>query len=178
METKTISKIQRALFVILALFLIWLLFAPKSSYGQSNCDPVKMFVGGFSIEANKKFPTVTSAYLGISGIYGKGTILDNFTATIGVRFDDAQSGYKVKPEETIVVMPVLTTMYRMRMKGPDSKVIHALAVGTSMNRHKYTQVDWRIYGAPTSRSFATVGGLIGWNTVVGPTIGFVVIGFF
>lgn len=177
MKTKTISKIKIALLALLVVFIIWLFSAPKS-FGQSNCDRDKMFVGGFSVEANKKFPTVTGAYLGISGIYGKGTPLDNFTATIGVRFDDAQSGYKVTPEQTIVVMPVLTTMYRMRMKGPDSKVIHALAVGTSMNRYKYTQVDWRIYGAHTSRSFATVGGLIGWNTVVGPTIGFIVIGFF
>lgn len=155
-----------------------LLVYSVSMIAQTKCDRDKMFVGGFSIEANKKFPTVTSAYIGISGIYGKGTPLDNFTATIGVRFDDAQSGYKVTPEQTIVVMPVLTAMYRMRMRGPDSKLIHALAVGTSMNRYKYTQVDWRIYGAPTSRSFATVGGLIGWNTVVGPTIGFIVIGFF
>ena len=162
--------------LIISLFLLCAIQLPAQ---KSRCDRDKIFVAGFSIEANKKFPTVTSMYLGVSGSYGRGTPFDNLTATIGLRFDDAQSGsYKVKPEETIVTIPVFTTMYRMRMHGEDSKLVHALAVSTSLNQHKYTQVDWRIYGAPNGSSFATLGGLLGWNTVVGPTIGFTVIGFF
>lgn len=173
METRKTSRIKILSILIILILIVMML----KSQAQTHCEKEKIFIGGFSIEATKKFPTVITPYLGISGIYGKGKIYDNFSAMIGARFD------KVEPEdksrsEAMSITPTGSILYRMRFRGADSKLIHAFAVTTSLSQTNFTQYDWRIYAAPNGYSFATFGGLIGWNNQTGVTVGFTVLGFF
>lgn len=162
------------IFMIISVMLF--LFALKSN-GQTHCEKEKIFIGGFTIEATKKFPTVITPYLGISGIYGKGKIYDNFSAIIGARFDKVEPEDKSK-SEAMSITPTGSILYRMRFRGTVSKLIHAFGVSTSLNQVRFTQYDWRIYGAPTVYSFATFGGMVGWNNQTGISVGFTVLGFF
>jgi len=155
------------------------------SSAQSHCEKDKIFVADFSIETKfvKLSVPAMSLNVGVSGVYGKGTILDNFSATVGVKAQRIITESKPgKTNEALLLIPTGTAMYKFRLDGYDSEVVHGLSVtyGTSSQpgKEKYYSVDYRCYEAPTGKSFATVGMIAGWNNYEGIHIGFTAVGFF
>ncbi len=162
---------MKTLFTAVALFILF------TATAQSHCQRDKIFTAGFNIETGKDAMPSPSFSFGISGIYGKGTIVDNFSAAIGTRYMKTEVGDKAK-NDVMQAIPTATVMYRIRFNGSESKLLHAFAFTGSIDRTGFRQYDYRIYGAPDGRSFATVGGLVGWNNITGINIGFSVIGLF
>lgn len=145
----------------------------------SHCEKEKLFIGEMKIDMFSFDQAITpsvSVGLGVSGVYGKGTILDNFGAIVGVRAAKETQPDKSNTER-LVMIPTATLLYRLRLNGAESTTIHGFAVVAGENR-KYLSFEYRPYVAPTGNSFATIGGLFGWNNVTGYTVGFTVLGFF
>lgn len=163
----------------LVLIIVLLLLSSKS-HGQTNCDKPKLFVGEMKVEmfslAPDFFNPAMSIGVGVSGIYGKGTLLDNFSGIVGIRAYKESEPDK-QGNDRLAVLPTATILYKLRLNGIDSKCIHGIGLVSGFDR-KYYGIDYRLYMATTSRSFATLGGIAGWNNVTGYTLGFAVIGIF
>ncbi len=171
--------------ILSAVIFLMMASGCTKSYGQSKCDRDKIFVADFSIEskfANIGAPAM-SVNMGLSGVYGKGTYIDNFMATVGAKVQKGTLPNKANPgSDYLLVIPTATAMYKLRFNGYDSKLVHALS-GTYgltdiIGEGRYFSIDYRCYLAPTVKSFATVGAILGWNNYEGFHFGFTTVGIF
>lgn len=153
-----------------------LLLSVSIAHAQTHCTRSKIFVAEMNttMSLERTGVPIISGAIGISGIYGKGTILDNMTAIAGVK--SIVSKEPGKPSnDRLTMLPTATIMYRLRLNGEDSRTVHSFAWITG---HNYTGFDYRAYMAPTERNFAVIGGIIGWNNVSGWNVGIAVLGMF
>jgi len=165
---------KKILIIINAILLI-VIFSSISN-AQTHCTRSKVFVAEMNTTMKLKGTgaPMLSAGIGVSGIYGKGTILDNMTAIAGVRSIVTREPSKPS-NDRLTMLPTATIMYRLRLNGEDSRTVHSFAWITGKN---YTGFEYRPYMAPTERSFAVIGGIVGWNNVSGWNVGISVLGLF
>lgn len=153
-----------------------LLLLVSIAHSQTHCTRSKIFVAELNttMSLERVGAPMMSGGVGMSGVYGKGTILDNMTAIAGVKSIVTYDPGKAFSER-LSMLPTATIMYRLRLNGEDSRTVHAFAWITG---NGYTGFDYRVYMAPTERSFAVIGGILGWNNVSGWNVGIAVLGMF
>lgn len=164
-----------ALIFILSVLMLLVAFTSIAN-AQSHCERSKVFIAEMNttISLERTGAPVMSVGAGVSGVYGKGTLLDNFSVLGG--FKSVIGKEPGKPSnDRLTLLPTATVMYKIRLNGPDSRTVHAFAWVTGRN---YTGVDYRAYMAPTERSFAVIGGIVSWNNLTGWNVGISVLGMF
>ena len=172
-----IAAMDSAWFLVMIYVVIILLGCCNLSHGQSKCDKPKNFMAEMKIETGPGIPSL-SISAGATGNYGNGSLLDNFSATAGIKWYKATKQDKTG-NDVLVPMPIFTTMYRVRASGDDSKFVHGIAIVSGYGTaDPYYSVEYRLFRPAKMNDFATIGGAIGWNTAIGFTIGFVAAGFF
>lgn len=164
---------MKKILIIINTILLIVIFSSISN-AQTHCTRSKVFVAEMNTTMSLQHTgaPLISAGIGISGVYGKGTILDNMTAIAGVRSIVTQEPGKPSNDH-LTMLPTATIMYRLRLNGEDSRTVHAFAWITGRG---YTGFDYRAYMAPTERSFAVIGGVVGWNNMSGWNVGVAVLG--
>jgi hypothetical protein len=159
-------------FICTAFLLICL-----SSNAQSKCDRVTVFTADciFGGGTNKLHGAVN---IGVSG--GSFTSQKKNTGIAimgGVKmYDDVRAERAPSSNPQINVTPTATLLLKQRFNGAESKLVHAIAFTAGANQ--FAEASYRIYAAPKSNSFATVGGVLGYSNKQGITIGFIIMGFF
>lgn len=174
-----VDKSPKFDFILKMLFAMCIIavFCTRS-HAQSHCEKDKLFVAEMKIEMPMQYvdAPMVSAGMGISGIYGKGTLLDNMTGIIGAKMIKITIPGK-STNDALQIIPTVTAMYKIRMNGSESGTVHGLAFISGLG-NKYYGFDYRAYVAPNGYSFATIGGIAGWDNQTGWHIGFAAIGFF
>jgi hypothetical protein len=147
------------------------------SNAQSKCDRVSVFTADciFGGGANKLHGAVN---IGVSG--GSFTSQKKNTGIAimgGVKmYDDVRAERAPSINPQINVIPTATLLLKQRFNGAESKLVHAIAFTAGANQ--FAEASYRIYAAPKSNSFATVGGVLGYSNKQGITIGFIIMGLF
>jgi hypothetical protein len=156
------------------LYTALLTLSVTFAHTQTHCTRAKVFVAemNMSLGLERTGVPMFSGGVGVSGIYDKGTILDNMTAILGAKSIVVSDPGKPF-NERLTMLPTATIMYRLRLNGEDSRTIHAFAWVTGKN---YNGFDYRAYMAHTDRSFAVIGGIVGWNNNTGWNVGLAVLG--
>ena len=164
MDTKLLDQIQRAIFVFLAIGLIWLFFAPKKSYGQ--CQRSTPFTADFTFQTSGK-------YLNSSVNFGFFNTRKLSLQAGGKIYDTRVEG---KANAQVVnVTPIGTMLLKHRFNGEYSKLVHAVGFTAGNN---YQEATYRLYGAPTGNSFATLGAILSYSNTQGFTAGFAIMAIF
>lgn len=164
MDTKLLDRIQRAIFVFIALFLIWLFFAPKS-YGQ--CQRSTPFTADFNFQTNGQ-KLNASLNLGLVNT-------TSISVQLGARMYDTREQGKTNVQK-VVTTPTATVLLKQRFNGNNSDVVHALALTAGTNN--YREIGYRLYNAPAANSFATIGWTASFSNVQGFTAGFILMAIF
>ena len=145
-----------------------------SAHAQTHCTRSKVFLAELNatMGIGRTGAPDFSGGIGMAGVYGKGTIIDNFAVIGGVR-SVSRKGTEKYSSSRQEIIPTATIMYRVRLNGIESTTIHTFAWVTGKD---YTGFDYRAYMAPTERSFAVIGGIVGWNNASGWNVGISVLG--
>jgi hypothetical protein len=164
MDTKLLDRIQRAIFLFIALFLIWLFFAPKS-YGQ--CQRSTPFTADFNFQTSgqRLNASVNLGFFNSTSISVQG----------GARMYDTREEGKANAQKVFTI-PTATVLLKHRYNGIYSDVVHALALTAGTNN--YREIGYRLYNAPTENSFATIGWTASYSNVQGFTAGFIIMAIF
>ncbi len=163
MDTKLLDKIQRAIYVVIILTLIWIFFAPKS-YGQ--CQRSTPFTADFTFQTNGKHLNSSLNF----GFFNSSKL----SIQAGARIYDTKVEGKANAQQ-VNVTPTATVLLKQRFNGEYSKVVHAVGLTAG---NKYREINYRIYKAPTGYSFATIGATASYSNVQGFTAGFVIMAIF
>lgn len=163
MGTKLLNQIQRAIFVVIILTLIWIFFAPKS-YGQ--CQRSTPFTADFTFQTNgqRLNSSLNFGFLNTSKL----------SLQVGGRIYDTKVEGKANAQQ-VNFTPTATMLLKQRFNGEDSRLVHAVGLTAGSNYH---EASYRVYAAPTGYSFATIGALVSYSNVQGLTAGFAIMAIF
>jgi hypothetical protein len=157
--------------------LLLLLLLPIGLLAQSKCDRSTAFTADFTFQTNLSATRLNgSVNLGVSGFNKIGEKYNRISLLGGLRIYDADLAQRTAISNSeVFVIPTATMLFKHRFNGYDSKLVHA--IGFTAGGNNYLEGSYRIYGAPSGNSFATVGGLIAYSNIQGFTVGFVIMGF-
>jgi hypothetical protein len=158
------------------LFFVFMLITTISN-AQSKCDRSTAFTADFTFQSNVAVSRLAgSVNIGVSGFNQVGEKYNRISIMGGLRIYDADLAQRTATANAeVFVIPTATMLLKHRFNGYDSKLVHA--VGITAGGNGYLETSYRIYGAPSGNSFATVGGLIAYSNIQGFTVGFVIMGF-
>jgi len=150
------------------LLMLLSIFIPKKSNGQSHCDRANRFVIEAALGGNTQHLN-SSLRLGINLPNKNLTVLAGPSAITLPRADPKNVSQDVRLGLSGGLL------YRLKANGENSRVVHGLLV--SGNSLGYAEVGYRLYGAPTPYSLATIGGGVNYSRIHGLTISFILTGF-
>jgi hypothetical protein len=157
--------------------ILMVIFIPLVLTAQSKCNRVSVFTADciFGGGNNKLHGALN---IGVSG--GSFTAQKKNTGIsimAGVKmYDDVRAQRAPSSNPQINVIPTATLLLKQRFNGAESKLVHA--IGFTAGGNDFLEASYRIYAAPKSNSFATVGGVLGYSNKQGITIGFIIMGLF
>jgi hypothetical protein len=158
--------------------IIFLLLFPISLLAQSKCDRSTAFTADFSTQFNPSFSKMNaSVNIGISSFNQQGQRYNKLSILGGVRIYDAPIAQRTNAAVSeVFLIPQATLMIKQRFNGYESKVVHAVAF--TAGAKNFLEASYRIYAAPKSNSFATIGGVISYSNAQQVTFGFIIMGLF
>ncbi len=150
------------------LLILLSCFLPKKSNGQSRCDRTNYFVIEAALGGNTQHLN-SSLRLGLNVPNTNLTVLAGPNAVTLPKVDPKNANQEIRLGLSGGLM------YRLKVNGENSRVVHGLLVtGNSLG---YAEVGYRLYGAPTPYSLATVGGGVNYSRIHGVTVSFILTGF-
>jgi hypothetical protein len=154
-----------------------LLVISVACFGQSKCDRSTSMTADFTFQSNTGMSKLNaSVNFGLSTMNKSGERYNHISVMAGVRIYDTDAMQKSGDKSTnVFITPTATMLYKYRFNGYESNVVHAL--GITAGGKNYLEASYRVYAAPRSNSFATVGGIISYSNMQGFTIGFSLMGF-
>lgn len=157
-------------------YLFFLLF-PITLFSQSKCDRNTAFTADFIFQSNPQVSSISGAVnLGVSGFNKVDERYNRLSFLTGLKIYNSNNQNKLNiNNEDVFITPTATILLKHRFNGYDSKLVHVLGLTAG---NELLEGSYRIYGAPTGNSFATVGVIFAYNNKQGFTLGFIVMGLF